>query len=199
MGLKILTVDDSAFMRNIVKNALTGTSVGEISEAGSADEAVAKFKEKQPDLTFMDIVMPGKTGLDALKEIRAINPNAKVVMCTSVGQEKIVEEAVNAGAYDFITKPFKPEEIKNVVAKISGEAGGQTAAPTQPAPSPAPIQPVPQQNNAQPPAQPAPSPAPAQPAPQPDPNTQPPAQPAPNPAPVQPAPQPDPNAGQPPQ
>ncbi|MFH2020295.1 MAG: response regulator [archaeon] len=118
MGLKILIVDDSVFMRTIIKNALQGFDIAEISEAGTADEGVAKYSEKKPDIVFMDIVMPGKNGIDALKEIMSKNKDAKVVMCTSVGQEKIIEDAVNSGAYDFITKPFKEDEIKNVISKL---------------------------------------------------------------------------------
>jgi two-component system, chemotaxis family, chemotaxis protein CheY len=120
LSIRILIVDDSAFMRNIIKNALTGMDVLETYEASNADESIIKYKEKKPDLVFMDIVMPGRTGLEALKEIKSIDSNAKIVMCTSVGQDKIIEEAVNSGAYDFITKPFKPEEIKSVVTKVMG-------------------------------------------------------------------------------
>jgi two-component system, chemotaxis family, chemotaxis protein CheY len=120
-----MIVDDSAFMRSIIKNALTGLEISEIFEAANADESINTYREKHPDLIFMDIVMPGKSCLDALKEIRAMDSNACIVMCTSVGQDKIVEEAVNSGAYDFITKPFKPEEIKTTVAKVMESLGGK--------------------------------------------------------------------------
>jgi two-component system chemotaxis response regulator CheY len=125
MPIRIMIVDDSAFMRSIIKNALTGLEISEIYEASNAEDSVNTYKEKRPDLTFMDIVMPGKSGLDALKEIRGIDSNARIVMCTSVGQDKIVEEAVNSGAYDFITKPFKPEEIKTTVSKVMESLSGK--------------------------------------------------------------------------
>ncbi len=115
MGLKVLVVDDSAFMRTMIKNILTKKDCA-IVEASNGEEAISRYKEITPDLVFMDVIMPVMNGIDALKGIRQINPQAKIVMCTSVGgQEKIVDEAVSAGATDFITKPFKPEEINNVV------------------------------------------------------------------------------------
>ncbi|MBN2368015.1 response regulator [Candidatus Woesearchaeota archaeon] len=143
MGLKILIVDDSAFMRNVIKNALNGLNVSEIFEAGTADESINLYTNKKPDMVFMDIIMPGKTGLDALRAIKGLDSNAKVVMCTSVGQEKIVQEAITAGAYDFITKPFKSEEIVEVVSKVDSknQQGLPAAQPSQPVQSQQPVQP----------------------------------------------------------
>ena len=117
--MKILIVDDSAFMRTMIINILKEGS-HEIIQASNGNEAIARFSEHRPDLIFMDIVMPDKDGVQALKEIKGINPNAKVVMCTSVGgQEKIVNGAIQAGASDIITKPFRPEEIIKVINNIS--------------------------------------------------------------------------------
>lgn len=114
--MKILLVDDSAFMRNLIKNALKEGN-HEFNEAGSAEEGVKKYAEFHPELVFMDIVMPGKTGIDALREIKAADTNARVVMCTSVGgQQKIIDDAVSAGASDFVTKPFKAEELITIVS-----------------------------------------------------------------------------------
>lgn len=118
--MKILIVDDSAFMRNMIKNILKDTN-HEMVEAGNADDAVNMYKEHQPTLTFLDIIMPDKNGVEALKEIKATNPNANVIMCTSVGQDQIVQECVTAGASDFITKPFTPDEIKGVVSKFDAQ------------------------------------------------------------------------------
>lgn len=118
--MKILVVDDSAFMRKIIMNVLQGGAY-EFFEAGNTDEAVAKFKESSPDLIFLDIVMPGRNGVEALKEIKGMNSDANVVMCTSVGQDQVVKECVDAGAADFITKPFSPDEIKEVVARFTPE------------------------------------------------------------------------------
>ena len=117
--MKILLVDDSVFMRNMIKNVLKDQN-HEIFEAGNADEGIQKYRESKPDVVFLDVVMPGKSGVDALKEIKTEDPNAYIVMCTSVGgQQQVVDDAVQAGAADFITKPFKPEDILNVVNNMS--------------------------------------------------------------------------------
>jgi len=116
--MKILVVDDSAFMRTMIINILKEEN-HEIFQAANGVEAVIRFRENKPDLVFMDIVMPEKDGVQALKEIKVIDTNAKVVMCTSVGgQEKIVNDAIQAGASDIITKPFRPEEITKVITNI---------------------------------------------------------------------------------
>jgi two-component system, chemotaxis family, chemotaxis protein CheY len=119
MGLKILVVDDSAFMRNILKNVIKEFPEHTVSEAVDGEDAIVKYRELMPNLVFMDIMMPKKTGLEALKEIRGFDTNAKIVMCTSVGQEKVMQEAIELGASDFIIKPFKPEDIKEVLRKSS--------------------------------------------------------------------------------
>ncbi|MBN1385775.1 response regulator [Candidatus Woesearchaeota archaeon] len=116
MALRVLVVDDSNFMRSMIKNILKETSVKEILEASDGDEAVKMFRDNEPGLVFMDIMMPKKNGIEALREIMKIRKDAVVVMCTSVGQEKIINEAIEAGARDFITKPFRADEIKNIVA-----------------------------------------------------------------------------------
>lgn len=118
--MKILIVDDSVFMRNMIKNILKDGN-HQFIEAGDGDEAVKAFKELSPNLTFLDIVLPGRNGVEILRDIMSINPNATVVMCTSVGgQQQIIDEAVQAGAADFIVKPFKPEDILNIVQHFQG-------------------------------------------------------------------------------
>ena len=119
MSLKILVADDSAFMRNIIKNIIIQNGITDITEAQDGQEAINKYKEVNPNLVFMDIMMPNKTGLEALKEIKKADSNANIIMCTSVGQEKIVQEAVENGAEDFIVKPFKPEDIQEVLSKFN--------------------------------------------------------------------------------
>ncbi len=119
MPLRIMLVDDSAFMRNMLKNMIATTGAEIIGEAGDGNEAISKYHALKPDLMFMDIMMPNKNGIEALKEIMAADRSAKIVMCTSVGQEKVVAEAVEAGASDFIVKPFKPEDIKTVISKYT--------------------------------------------------------------------------------
>lgn len=117
---KILCVDDAAFMRMMVKNALTQNGYSDVYEAVDGMDAVEKFDELHPDLVIMDITMPNMDGLEALKTIRGKDPNASVVMCSAMGQEAMVVEAIKAGAKDFIVKPFKPDRIIKTVASILG-------------------------------------------------------------------------------
>lgn len=119
MGISVIIVDDSAFMRNMLKNLITQAGAEVVGEAADGNEAITQYSALKPNLVFMDIMMPNKNGLESLKDIMKMDRNAKVVMCTSVGQEKVVAEAVEAGASDFIVKPFKPEDIKTVVGKYS--------------------------------------------------------------------------------
>jgi len=117
---RILIVDDTLFMRTLLKNILFSGGHDIVGEAGDGDEAIAKYRELKPDLVTMDIVMPKVNGIDALKEIRAINPGARVVMCTAVGQEQMVKLAIKTGAKGYIVKPFQApkvlEEIHNVLS-----------------------------------------------------------------------------------
>ena len=117
---KILLVDDAAFMRMMVKDTLTknGYSADDIFEA--ADGAVEKYNELKPDLVIMDITMPNMDGLEALKAIKGGDPNATVVMCSAMGQEAMVIDAIKSGAKDFIVKPFKPDRILKAVKGILG-------------------------------------------------------------------------------
>ena len=103
---KILLVDDAAFMRMMVKNTLNENGYTDLYEASDGAEAVTKYAELKPDLVIMDITMPNMDGLEALKAIRKADPNASVVMCSAMGQEAMVIEAIKSGAKDFIVKPF---------------------------------------------------------------------------------------------
>ena len=120
MAKKILLVDDAAFMRMMIKDTLTKNGYTEVDEAADGEIAVQKYIEIKPDLVFMDITMPNKTGLEALKDIKMIDPAATVVMCSAMGQESMVIEAIKLGAKDFIVKPFKPDRILSTVQKILG-------------------------------------------------------------------------------
>ena len=111
---KILLVDDAAFMRMMVKNTLNENGYTDTYEASDGAEAVNKYAEIQPDLVNMD-------GLEALKAIRKADPNASVVMCSAMGQEAMVIEAIKSGAKDFIVKPFKPDRIIKTVSSIVGQ------------------------------------------------------------------------------
>ena len=115
---KIMLVDDAAFMRMMVKDALTKAGYTDLIEAQDGAEAVEKFNAENPDLVFMDITMPNMDGLEALKEIKAAHPNANIVMCSAMGQEAMVIEAIKSGAKDFIVKPFKPDRILATAEKI---------------------------------------------------------------------------------
>jgi len=121
MPYKILVVDDAAFMRNMIKDvfeSMPGFSV--IGEASNGIEAVEKYKTLHPDLVTMDIVMPLKSGIEATKEITSVDREAKIIMCSALGQESLVMEAVEAGARDFIVKPFKAEKVQEVVNRVLG-------------------------------------------------------------------------------
>ncbi len=117
---KIMIVDDAAFMRMMVKNALTQGGYTDVFEAVDGQDAVAKYNEQHPDLVLMDITMPNMDGLEALKTIRAQDANAQIVMCSAMGQESMVIEAIKSGAKDFIVKPFKPERILKTVTGLLG-------------------------------------------------------------------------------
>lgn len=117
---KILTVDDAAFMRKVIKDTLSKAGYTEIYEAEDGAMAVEKYNELKPDLVLMDITMPNMDGLEALKAIRGSDPNANVVMCSAMGQESMVMDAVRSGAKDFIVKPFKPDRVLKTVSTILG-------------------------------------------------------------------------------
>lgn len=117
---KILLVDDAAFMRMMLKDTLTKNGYTDLEEAADGAQAVAKYDEIHPDLVIMDITMPDMDGLEALKTIRGKDPNATIVMCSAMGQEAMVIEAIKSGAKDFIVKPFKPERILKTVTSILG-------------------------------------------------------------------------------
>ena len=117
---KILIVDDAAFMRKVIRDTLTKSGYTDLYEAVDGKDAVEKYFEIKPDLVLMDITMPNMDGLEALKAIRAKDSNANVVMCSAMGQEAMVVEAVQAGIKDFIVKPFKEDRLMKAVNTILG-------------------------------------------------------------------------------
>ena len=117
---KILLVDDAAFMRKVIKDTLNKNGYTDVHEAVDGADAVEKYDELHPYLVMMDITMPNMDGLEALKAIRAKDPNANVVMCSAMGQESMVIDAVRSGAKDFIVKPFKPDRVLKTVSSIVG-------------------------------------------------------------------------------
>ena len=120
MAKKILLVDDAAFMRKVIKDTLSKAGYTELFEAVDGADAVAKFEEIHPDLVIMDITMPNMDGLEALQAIRGKDSNANVVMCSAMGQEGMVMDAVRFGAKDFIVKPFKSDRVIKTVTSILG-------------------------------------------------------------------------------
>ncbi|MGM9924122.1 MAG: response regulator [Bacillus sp. (in: firmicutes)] len=120
MGQRILVVDDAAFMRMMIKDILTKNGFEVVGEASDGVQAVEKYKETQPDLVTMDITMPEKDGISALKEIKQINPAAKVIMCSAMGQQAMVIDAIQAGARDFIVKPFQADRVLEAINKTLG-------------------------------------------------------------------------------
>jgi two-component system chemotaxis response regulator CheY len=114
---RVLVVDDAAFMRKLLSDALVSGGHEVVGEAGNGLEAVARYQELRPELTTLDITMPEKDGLAALAEIMAIDPAARVVMCSALGQEGKVLEAVKLGAKDFVVKPFQPARVLEAVGK----------------------------------------------------------------------------------
>ncbi len=117
MAKRILITDDALFMRATLKNILTQNGYEICGEATNGQESLNKYKELKPDLVTMDITMPEMDGIAALKEIKSFDPDAKVIMCTAMGQKDMVIQAVQAGAKDFIVKPFEPDRVIQAVQK----------------------------------------------------------------------------------
>jgi two-component system chemotaxis response regulator CheY len=114
---RVLIVDDAAFMRKMLSDALASGGHEVVGEASNGNEAVQRFQELRPELTTLDITMPEKDGLQALREILSYDPTARVVMCSALGQESKVLESIKAGAKDFVVKPFQAERVLEAVGK----------------------------------------------------------------------------------
>jgi two-component system chemotaxis response regulator CheY len=114
---RILVVDDAAFMRKMVTDALTKGGHEIVGEAGNGNEAIERYQELRPEAMTLDITMPEKDGLQALQEIVQLDPNARVVMCSALGQESKVLESIKLGAKDFVVKPFQPDRVIGAIEK----------------------------------------------------------------------------------
>lgn len=120
--LKVLVVDDATFMRMMIKEILEKKMNCEVvGEAGNGTEAFEKYKELKPDLVTMDITMPKVDGLEGLKLIRKYDSNAKVIMCSAMGQQAMVVDAIENGALDFIVKPFQPDRVVEAINKVKAK------------------------------------------------------------------------------
>lgn len=120
MPVKVLIVDDSAFMRSILKGLIVKETYELSGEASNGREAVERYSELKPDLVTMDIVMPEMDGIEAVRRIRAQNPDARIIMVSAMGQQGMVIDAIQAGARDFIIKPFQPARVQEALKRVMG-------------------------------------------------------------------------------
>jgi len=115
---RILVADDASFMRQMIREIVEAEGFEVCGEASDGIEAVEQYKELEPDICTMDIVMPRRSGIDAVRGIMELDPAARIVMCSALGQETLVTEALQAGATDFIVKPFKPKSVLDALKRV---------------------------------------------------------------------------------
>ena len=120
MSQTVLICDDAIFMRTMVGDILSQAGFEVVGEAESGLQAVEKFRQLKPDLVTMDIVMPDMGGIEAVREICKSDPDAKILMCSAMGQQALVVEAIQAGAKDFVVKPFQPSRVLEAVQRVLG-------------------------------------------------------------------------------
>lgn len=120
MGQTVLVCDDAIFMRTMISDILTQAGYDVVGEAESGAQAVQQYRALKPDLVTMDIVMPDMGGIDAVREIVREDPDARILMCSAMGQQALVVEAIQAGAKDFIVKPFQPSRVLEAVQRVLG-------------------------------------------------------------------------------
>jgi two-component system chemotaxis response regulator CheY len=123
VGKRILVVDDAAFMRMMIKNIVTKNGYEVVGEAENVHVALELYQQLKPDLVTMDITMPELSGIEGVKAIRSIDPNANIIMCSAMGQQAMVMEAIQAGAKDFIVKPFQQDRIIQAIERVLARAG----------------------------------------------------------------------------
>ena len=128
MNKRILIVDDSFYMRTMLKNMLTDAGYEVVGEAANGAQAMEMAASTNPDLITLDVILPDNTGLDVLKSLRQIQPTAKVVMCSAVGQEVIITEAIENGALAYIVKPFSEEKVLEIVGSALKNDTAESAA-----------------------------------------------------------------------
>lgn len=118
MPKRILITDDALFMRVTLRNILTNAGYEIVGEAANGREAVSTYAATRPDAVTMDVTMPEMDGIAAVKEIKKLDPQARIIMCTALGQKHLVLEAVSAGARDYVVKPFQPERVLEALGKL---------------------------------------------------------------------------------
>jgi two-component system chemotaxis response regulator CheY len=121
MAFRVLLADDLYFMRMVQKEVLEAKGYKIVGEASTGTEAVAKFQELKPDIVILDITMPEMNGLEAMRKIFQTDPQARIIICSAIGQQNLIVEAINAGIKDFIVKPFKPERLLGAIQKALTE------------------------------------------------------------------------------
>lgn len=120
MSKRVLIVDDATFMRMLLKDMVTKAGFEIVGEAINGKDAIEKYKELNPDVVAIDTIMPEMNGIEATKEIMKLNPNAKIIICSAMGQQMMVMEALQAGAKDFVVKPFRQDKITETLSKVTG-------------------------------------------------------------------------------
>jgi two-component system, chemotaxis family, chemotaxis protein CheY len=118
MGHRVLVVDDAIFMRTMISDILKKGDFEVCGEGATGAEAVEQYKKLKPDLVIMDIIMPDMGGIEAVKAIMQSDPNARVLMCSAMGQQALVVEAIQAGARDFVVKPFQPSRVLEAARRV---------------------------------------------------------------------------------
>jgi two-component system chemotaxis response regulator CheY len=117
MAMNILIVDDLTFIKIVLRDILEKAGFRVVGEASNGDEAVRLYQDRRPDVVLMDITMPGMDGLTALKRIRGLDPSARVIICSALGQQRLIVQAIQLGAKDFIVKPFQPQRVVSALKK----------------------------------------------------------------------------------
>lgn len=117
MAINVLIVDDLTFIKIVLRDILEKSGFRVVGEASNGDEAIKLYLDKRPDAVLMDITMPGMDGLTALKKIREIDPRARVIICSALGQQRLIVQAIQLGAKDFIVKPFQPQRVISALKK----------------------------------------------------------------------------------
>ena len=117
MAVNVLVVDDLAFIKIVLRDIIEKSGFRVVGEASNGEQAIAAYQDKRPDVVLMDITMPGMDGLTALSKIREIDPAAKVIICSALGQQRLITQAIQLGAKDFIVKPFQPQRVVSALKK----------------------------------------------------------------------------------